>query len=169
MTELRKRSRSAPDNLVEGGWESFSTRFPPDMHSFLAALTPVERNNFVRSAVSQLMKRPRSGVGRFGYADQGKGTSAPGSKAFSVRFPSGLSEFLDSLSPEKRSDFIREAVRERTGAEAIEGWPPMKGFGKTYSVRFPPDLTKFLETVDAATFIRSAVLEKKNEDCKRSN
>jgi predicted DNA-binding protein len=161
MTELRKRSRSAPDDLIEGSWESFSTRFPPDLHSFLASLNPVERNNFVRSAVSQLMKRPRRGVGRFGYEDQGKQTSAPGSKTFSVRFPLELSEFLDKLAPEKRSDFIRDAVRERMAVEAIEGCPPMKGLGKTYSVRFPPDLAAFLETVDAAAFIRAATAEKK--------
>jgi predicted DNA-binding protein len=161
MIKLKQRSRSAPDPLIEGSWEPFSTRFPPDMHSFLDSLDPVERNNFVRSAVDQLMKRPGRGVGRFGYVDQGKQTSAPGSKAFSVRFPLELSEFLDNLASEKRSDFIRDAVRERMSTEMPEECPTMSGFGKTYSVRFPPDLAKFLEAVDVAAFIRTAVAEKK--------
>jgi predicted DNA-binding protein len=104
--------------------------------------------------------RVRNAKGQVVYADRGKKTSKPGSKSFSVRFPSDLSDFLDGLTQDERADFVREAVLHKVNSDD-DYCLPMKGLKKTFSVRFPPDLAEYLKGNDSAAFIRTAVAEKK--------
>jgi predicted DNA-binding protein len=104
--------------------------------------------------------RAKNARGQRVYVDQGKETSKPGSRSFSVRFPVELSEFLDGMPPEGRADFVREAVRAKLNGDN-DHCLPIKRLLKTFSVRFPPDLVERLKEVDVAAFIRTAVAEKK--------
>jgi hypothetical protein len=104
--------------------------------------------------------RAKNARGQRVYVDQGKETSKSGSRSFSVRFPSDLSEFLDGIPPEGRADFVREAVRAKLNGDS-DLCIPMKPLLKTFSVRFPPDLVECLKEVDVAAFVRTAVAEKK--------